>query len=222
MSDFFYINGVGRKVFDWSECCQIPKHVPSLISSNSKALASLRCRELWPPGPPPDPRCSPRRRCRRRLCVRSPTLMATCWLTAPATSAPATSPASPWPAAPCAPPRIATRSGTASSGRDSNASLLCDSESGIHHPLVHPVARLPSTREKFREQWFPLGLSVNCYLDFGDGAGSNLVKTFVTFRGHMLVVLVAAGPRKVVRHKHGGEGNYLCFLIFSYLDRLLF
>lgn len=88
----------------------------------------------------------------------------------------------------------------------------------IHHPLVHPVARLPSPRAKFREQW----IFGDCYLDFGDGAGLNLVKTFVTFRGHMLVVLVAAGHRKVGRHKQGGEDNYLCFLIFSYLDRLLF
>lgn len=101
------------------------------------------------------------RRWRRRLCGRLPTLMATCWLTAPATSAPATSPASPCPAAPCAPPPTATRSGTASSGRDSNASLLYDPESGIHQPLVHLVARLPSPRAKSREQWFSsLGLSV--------------------------------------------------------------
>ncbi|ONM29071.1 F-box family protein [Zea mays] len=67
-------------------------------------------------------------------------------------------------------------------------------------------------RAKFREQWI-IG---DCYLDFGDGAGLNLVKTFVTFRGHMLV-LVAAGHRKGYSRCYKGHSAPVTALA----DRLL-
>jgi len=88
--------------------------------------------------------------------------------------------------------------------------LVYDSESGIHHPLVHLAARLPSPRAKSREHGFRLGYR---WLLFGLWRWSRVESwaEFCYLPSPMLIVLVAAGPRKAQTWRGGQSFGFLIF-----------